>query len=80
MMKGFMATATISMIVWRTSMAVGSLSECLTGEDATITDVSTVDWTAAYSMVLDPGDACWHTTFTTSYAWWHSSQSISVKT
>ena len=78
-MKGYMA-ATISMIVWRTSLAVGSLSECLTGEDATITDISTVDWTAAYSLNLDPGDACWHTTFTTSYAWWHASQSVEVKT
>ena len=78
-MKGYIA-ATISMMVWRTSLALGSLSECLTGEDATITDISTVDWTAAYELKLDPGDACWHTTFTTSYAWWHASQSVDVKT
>ena len=68
------------MVVWRTSQAVGSLSECLTGEDAAITDISTVDWTAAYSLKLDAGDSCYHTTFTTSYAWWHSDQAITVKT
>ena len=73
-------TAAMFMVVWRTSQAVGSLSECLTGEDAAITDISTVDWTAAYSLKLDAGDACYHTTFTTSYAWWHSGQAITVKT
>ena len=76
-MKGYMA-ATISMIVWRTSLALGSLSECLTGEDATITDISTIDWTAAYSLVLDAGESCWHITFTTSYASWDEHQQYDV--
>ena len=79
-MKASSNLFSVLLMVWRTSDALGSLSECLTGEDATITDISTVDWTAAYSLKLDPGDACYHTTFTTSYAWWHSSQAINVKT
>ena len=58
---------------------LGSLSECMTGEDATVRDISTVDWSAAYELTLDPGDSCYHTTFSTSYAWWHSSQAITTK-
>ena len=69
-----------AMMLWRATEALGSLSECLTGEDATITDISSMDWTAAFELKLDAGDSCWHVTFTTSYAWWHSSQAITVKT
>ena len=79
-MKGLLTTGAMSMLIWRTGQALGSLSECLSGEDAEITDISSINWTAAYSLKMDPGDACYHVTFTTSYAFWESNQSITVKT
>ena len=79
-MKIQAALAASLLLFSRTAEALGSLSECLSGEDAQISDISTVDWTAAYRLKLDPGDACYHTTFTTSYAWWESNQAITVKT
>ena len=59
---------------------VGSLSECLSGEDALIEDISTLQWPHAYSFKIDLGDSCYYTTFHDSYAWWHSSQEIQVRT
>ena len=73
-------TMAATMILWRTSEALGSLSECLTGEDATIRDISSMNWSSAYELALDAGDSCYHTTFSTSYAWWEDSQAITVKT
>ena len=58
---------------------LGSLSECMTGEDAIVRDISSIDWSASYELTLDPGDSCYHTTFSTSYAWWHESQAITTK-
>ena len=60
--------------------AIGSLSECIEGEDAEITDISSTQWPASYSLKLDAGDSCYYTTFMSSYAWWHSSQEIQVRT
>ena len=60
--------------------AVGSLSECTSGEDAEITDISSTQWPASYSLRIDPGDSCYYTTFMSSYVWWHSSQDIQVRT
>ena len=60
--------------------AVGSLSECMSGEDADIKDISTNNWSASYELTLDPGDSCYHVTFSQSYAWWASSEQITVKT
>ena len=57
-----------------------SLSECLSGEDAEVTDLSSNNWSASYSLRLDPGDSCYYVTFMTSYAWWFETQQITVKT
>ena len=54
--------------------ARGSLSECLSEEDAEVSDISTVNWPASYELTLDAGDSCYHVTFSQSYAWWESSQ------
>ena len=75
-MKGKNSAAVMSaliMIGLAEAQDLGSLSECMTGEDAIVKDISTIDWSAAYELTLDPGDSCYHTTFSTSYAWWHES-------
>ena len=59
--------------------AIGSLSECMTGEDATLTDISTRNYSASWQMEVDPGDSCWYITFNSAYADWDASQDISVK-
>ena len=59
--------------------AAGSLSECLTEEDVTLVDISTVQYSMSWEMTLDPGDSCWYLTFNTAYATWDSDSDISVK-
>ena len=61
--------------------ALGSLSECLSGEDATKTeDLSTPNWPASYRFRLDPGDSCYYLAHMTVKVDWESSQHITVKT
>ena len=62
------------------SVNAASLSKCTTGEDASVEDISSVNWPSSWRFTLDPGDACYHTTFMTSYAWWPDDQEILTKT
>ena len=58
--------------------AAGSLSECLTEEDATLVDISTVQYSMSWEMTIDPGDSCWYLTFNTAYATWDSDADVNV--
>lgn len=49
----------------------GSLSECFSGEDATlIEDVSNEDFPVSWKMLVDAGDTCTHLIFGGSYVTW----------
>ena len=58
----------------------GSLSECFTGEDATlIEDISNEDFPVSWKMLVDAGDTCTHLIFGASYLTWAKDQNISVR-
>ena len=48
----------------------GTLSECLTQEDAYLEDISNFDYPASWRMTMDPNDSCYHLVFQTAYATW----------
>ena len=42
-------------------------------------DISTVDYSMSWEVILDPGDSCWYETHATAFAKWDRDQEISVK-
>lgn len=58
----------------------GTVSECITGEDADIKRIDTVDYPMSFELGIDPGDGCYHLVFNSAFAVWQDSSLITAAT
>ena len=58
----------------------GTISECVSGEDADLQRIDTVDYPMSWELSLDPSDGCYHLVFNSAFATWQDSSTISAAT